>query len=156
MPQKPGMKAFMTHLKISCFCKRVTVGLCAMCVHPNSPGLQLREPDQLCWREFADVYCFNPSVLLCDPPYLSSLICETYHDRGFEWSLYLQNIVCNTWILIWFQGILDALLVKWSSLSVLVHPGRAAETGALCQPQPTCTWPGYRQAETLPVSQPNT
>ena len=75
-----------------------------MCLSPN---LQLPEPDQrliqLFWWEFICSVAFVPNVLQCNPLHLSTLICcqiETYRDRGFTWSSYLQNIVSHTWFLI--------------------------------------------------------
>ena len=84
-------------------CRWLDVGF-TMCLAPN---LQLPEPDQrliqLFWWEFICSVAFVPNVLQCNPLHLSTLLCcqiETYRDRGFTWSLYLQNIVYNTWFLI--------------------------------------------------------
>ena len=76
-------------------------------------GNQTRERPSCFYENLPMFIRFVPDVLQCDPSHLSALICcymETYHDRGFTWSLYLQNIVSNTWFLIisghpWLPGL---------------------------------------------------
>ena len=117
---------------------------------PSSPDLQTQIQIQISQTSFDVIQCYKCVSDIA----LSHSWCKNHTMIEAPSDLIISRTLCTIHEPDLFQGILDALLVKWSSSPDLGRPGWQADAQALHQLPVLPSRPHHWQVATLSVGQP--